>query len=750
MTVDRTTAGGPLGGVRVLEVTSCIAGQTAGMLLADLGADVLRVATVGAPAIGSPDHPGWLCRNRGKRLARSGSVEEFRRHGSRLVGRADILLTDLGPGELGLWGLTSDDVSTLSPGCVHAWMPALTAGGVYRDLPHDELLLEALSGMAAYHPAHEERPVASVVPLLECLHGILGAVHATIELVGRERTGRVRPVNVGGLRAAALAMHLLQIQGVGGPIVYSGNKSVDGNAHYRLYQAADGEWVFLAALGDVLFIEALTVLDRLDVLARPDVAGDFGNLLRSEVSREVGQELEKTFATRTAADWVDRFAAADVPVARLGDPAAWLTSDAVAHACPPLRYDHLAVGPLLMPGVPIGLSAAPAPAPPPPTPRSVLDLTELVESWEGAPGRRTPRAGPSGDRRDRPLAGCRVIELATFVAAPVIGSLLSGAGADVIKVEPPSGDPYRSYLAAFASLNHGKRLTTIDVRDADGRDELMRLASSGDVLIDNLRPASLERLGLTADVVERAAPGLVRASVTAFGQTGPWVNGPGFDPIVQAMSGLAAVQGGEDRPVATSSPAHDMATGSLGALGVAAALFERERGGRAQRVWVSLTATSTVLQTGELTSYPGRARPPTGGRDHPGPSPCHRYYRASDGWIAVRATDEPARRAFAEAVGLTGHQLDDRALTDRCAAAIRSRAVGDWLERLADLGVPACRVVERGEFDDPLLMQAGYFELIDTDGSVACASPLPSRIDAHPHRTIPVDSLWLESVYRSS
>jgi crotonobetainyl-CoA:carnitine CoA-transferase CaiB-like acyl-CoA transferase len=700
---------GPLDGVRVLEVASSTAGQIAGMLFADLGAHVVAVDPSEPPPIGSLAHPGWLFRNRGKHAVRRLPGPEFRDRAKGPLRRADIVLTDLAPQEQGIWGLDSANVKAEHPSCVHTWMPALSPGGTYRDLPHDELLLDAVSGLAAFHPAHEDRPVASVVPMLEYVHGVLGAFHSSVELVGRERTSQTRPVVVGGLRAAALVLHLMQIEGVDGLVVYSGNKDLAGNAHYRLYQTADDEWVFLAALGDVLFIEALDALDRLDLLARPDVGGDFSNLLRPEVSRAVGHELEATFRTRSAAEWIARFSAADVPLARVGAQADWLASEAVTYACAPLRFSDPTIGAVVMPGAPIELSGG---SPAPRFPLPVADLTEASAAWRMDDAGPTRRLEPT---RNAPLAGCAVVELATFVAGPVIGSLLAGAGADVVKIESPSGDPYRSYLAAFATLNRGKRHMTIDVSSSAGRDELLHLASSSDVLIDNLRPSSLERRGLTPSVIDRAAPRLIRASVTAFGQSGPWLNSPGFDPILQAMSGLAAVQGGKERPVTTGSPAHDFATGALGAFGVTAALYERERTREGRRVFVSLAATSTFLQAGELTSYAGRAQARTGGPDYAGPSPRHRFYQATDGWIAVRATDGASRRAFDELVGLTDLECDDRSAVEHCVATFATRTTAEWLDLLTGANVPACRVLERDDFADAFLDQAHYFEVIDTE-----------------------------------
>jgi len=694
----------PLDGVRVLELSSSIAGETAGLLLADLGADVVQVASAPPPVSVPRAFAGWLFRNRGKRLAHAEAGADLRRGAHDLLTRADIVIVDQTPGALQDAGLTISRLLAHAPACVPLWLPPVSATGRFCNLPHDQLLLDALSGFASYVPAQEDRPIASVGTVRPVMHGALGAAHAVIELLGRERTGEVGPVVVSGLRTGALLNHLLMIAGVDGPMVYSGNKGIEGNAHYRFYETADGEWLFLGALGDALFIEALNVLDRLDVLVRPDVAGEFSAMLIPEVTAAVGRELQETFLTRPASEWLERFEAVDVPIAQALRREDWLGSGMVAHACPPLIIDHREVGSLAVPGVPLELSSPSLTAAAPPCASDVVSLAEMAECWND----RAPLAVAVRPRTTPPLAGLKVLESALFVAAPVIGSLLAAAGANVLKIEPPSGDPYRAYGAAWAAVNDGKRITNINLADPAGRTELLDLAAASDVLIDNLRRASLDRLGLTPDVLEAANPALIRASVTAFGQTGPWEARPGFDPILQAVSGLAKAQGGDDRPVGVSSPPHDLTTGVLGTLGIAASLYAREHGAAGRRVFVSLAASSTLLQGEELAAFEGCPTAPVGGWSHPGLSPWHRYVEAADGWLAYRAGSEGERAALLQAL--------DAEVLDGVDALFVTRTVDEWLERLSALGVPAGPVLARGDFEAPWLADARFVREIDAVG----------------------------------
>src|SRR5690606_7439419 len=243
--------------------------------------------------------------------------------------------------------------------------------------------------------------------------------------------------------------------------------------------------------------------------------------------------------------------------------------------------------------------------------------------------------------------------------------------------------------------------------------------------------------------LHRENPGLVHCSVTAYGQDGSSADAPGFDPVFQSLSGMAAAQGGDGEPVISAMPAHDTCTGVLGALGVLAALYARGEDGRGTHVAVSLAATSTYLQSAEFTVYSGRPEPIRGGPDFRGPGAGHRYHRCSDGWIAVAAANPELIAALHLALGLPDSHEHS---TARIEQALRGRTVEEALSLLADRGVPACRVVEpEGCLDDPFLADNGFAHLVtdpqfgrlrvvagyarwgDADGRAASASFAPGQ-----------------------
>jgi len=310
-------------------------------------------------------------------------------------------------------------------------------------------------------------------------------------------------------------------------------------------------------------------------------------------------------------------------------------------------------------------------------------------------------AGPA----DLPLAGIRVLDMSTFMAAPFASTLLADFGADVVKVEPAGGDPYRVYSASYTAVNQRKRAAALDLRKPAERGMLLRLAAGADVLIDNLRANSMSRLGLGDGVLAAAYPRLVRCSVSAYGRSGQFADLPGFDPVMQARSGMMLAQGGAGDPVASVAPVHDVATAALAALGILAALFVRTRTGLGQHVTTSLAGSSVFLQSGELTTFAGRPAAQAGGVDFPGPSAVRRYYQASDGWLAVAATTASHVAGVLSAVGHPEWgALDDATLAGRLGGVLAERPVNAWVTELARREVPACPVLPRsGELADPFL-----------------------------------------------
>ncbi|MCW2932713.1 MAG: L-carnitine dehydratase/bile acid-inducible protein, partial [Actinomycetia bacterium] len=339
---------GPFGDVRVLEASRGQAARMAGMLLADLGADVVRILPDGPdgpdrPAGQAPPTPQDLAWDRGKRFAASDQL-------SALAPAADVLLSDA-PWEEGT-GLARAPGLAGRPGLIRVWMPPHAATGQFAALPDDPVLRSALGGFAANHPSLLGRPVASVVPTFTAVHAAMGASAAAAALLRTRAGARGDTIVVSGLHAMAACLCSMAITGLDVAEVYSTGNRIPGAPNFRAYQAADGRWLYLAALSPELFIRALDVLDRVDVMLLPGVDGEFTNILVPQTGTPVGSELEKTFATRTCAEWLADFTAAGIPVAPVATRAEWLAG---SYHDGLVTLDHPALGPVTMPAIPVRL-----------------------------------------------------------------------------------------------------------------------------------------------------------------------------------------------------------------------------------------------------------------------------------------------------------------------------------------------------------------------------------------------------------
>ena len=191
------------------------------------------------------------------------------------------------------------------------------------------------------------------------------------------------------------------------------------------------------------------------------------------------------------------------------------------------------------------------------------------------------------------LQGVRVIELGTMITAPLAGMMLADLGAEVIKVEPPTGDPFRSfrggqYSPHFVAYNRGKRSIKLDLRQDAGRDALLKLIARADILLENYRAGVMTRLGLGPDVLASTNPKLIHCSITGFGPDGPYSERPAYDMVGLALSGIASLLLDPEKPQTSGPTIPDNATGLFACSGILGALYERTRTGRGRRVEINM------------------------------------------------------------------------------------------------------------------------------------------------------------------
>ena len=244
----------------------------------------------------------------------------------------------------------------------------------------------------------------------------------------------------------------------------------------------------------------------------------------------------------------------------------------------------------------------------------------------------------------RPLKGVKVIDFSHAWAGPTCTMLLGDAGADTIKVEPTTGDFYRTAMdgAVFINVNRNKRSIALDLKTNEGRRIALKLLERADVLVENFVPGVMDRLGLGYQTISKMNPRMIYCSISGFGQEGPYHKRPSFDPVAQAMSGIMLATGEPDRPpVRILPPMIDYSAGIHAAYGIVIALLNREQTGKGERIDISLMDIGIVQMGAFVTHYTMTGElPERMGSAHKAWAP-YQAFEASDGWVLIAvASDE--------------------------------------------------------------------------------------------------------------
>ncbi len=334
-----------------------------------------------------------------------------------------------------------------------------------------------------------------------------------------------------------------------------------------------------------------------------------------------------------------------------------------------------------------------------------------------------------------PLENVRVLDLSRALSGPFCTMILGDLGADVIKVEPlPDGEmmrawgPFHEGIGVFyLSINRNKRSLAIDFRSEQGVHLLRTLATRVDVLVDNFKPGTMRAMGLDYASLREANPRLVHASITGFGDEGPYGTWPGFDQIAQGMSGLMSISGFADgEPTRVGVPIGDLVAGMWTATGITAAIAQRHVTGEGQKVDTSLLASlvgmlcvqgQRYLSLGEV---PGRA-----GNDHPVIFP-YGTFTASDGllnlaaategmWATLcRVLDLEALRDHPDFADNSARSSNRERLREKLNARLRTRPALEWTRELIDAGIPAGPIYTLDQvFNDPHVLHNGFAESIE-------------------------------------
>lgn len=325
-----------------------------------------------------------------------------------------------------------------------------------------------------------------------------------------------------------------------------------------------------------------------------------------------------------------------------------------------------------------------------------------------------------------PLAGIRVVDMTTMLSGPWSAMILADQGADVIKVEVPgNGDHVRSLgnqragmSAMFLNINRNKRSLTVDVKQPEGRDIVRRLASTADVFLQNFRPGVVNRLGVGEADIRAVAPKIVYCSISGFGDEGPWVGKPVYDPVIQAVSGLTTIQAGSDteRPRLIRTVLPDKLAAVMVAQNVSAALVARERQGIGQHLRISML--DSVLYFLWASDMGAQTYPDKTVSNQEAASFIDLIYETADGHMTVAVMSNKEWAGLTKALGKSDWFSDPRFATpsardkhvnerlEMTQAVLRTRPTAEWMALLEAHDVPCAPALKRSEVIDHPQVQA--------------------------------------------
>ncbi|MEU6700550.1 CoA transferase [Pseudonocardia sp. NPDC046786] len=696
----------PLTGVRVLDLGHHVAGPLTALLLADQGADVVRVTRPGS----GPADP-FL--DRGKRRIELDLKTPHGRDTARaLAAVADVLVENFRPGVTDRLGLGPEQLRAANPGLVYCAIPGFGSADPRAGVPGWEGVIAAATGNCRPRAGNAppgrdpERPTYTAIPVASNFAAFCSAVAIVAALTGRHRTGLGDRLEI--------SLYAAMFEAVGGSGAYPVATGLPPERAISTlgsgcYRSADGRYVQFNPIGATnrflrWFLDAAGVGHWIaeGLADRARGAADPGPLR---------ERLTGLFASRPAAEWEDLAAAAGVPLSMVRTTAEWMASPQAVADRQAVTVTDPVRGALTVPGAAVVLDGTPDPTGRA-APAGTADPDEVLAGW-GRPADRevaavTPAAPGSG--ADAPYAGLRVLDLTQILAGPSAGRVLAEFGADVTKINVP-----QRRIGAHGVVNRGKRTVLLDITSEAGEQVLWHLIERSDVLTHNLPAPTARRYGLSHDHLAARRPELVHVSVSCYGGSGPWAGRRGYETQGQAATGLAERTGGTHGP-AVLGPYNvlDYGTGMLAAFAVALGAHRRITTGRGGAGHVSLTRTGIYHQARYATSDAPGDEPR--GPEALGTGPAHRFHRAADRWLFVAAG--PGREdRVAELLG-TG--------PGGWAAAFAGRPATDWVRLLDEVGVAAHEVIGLAELmTDPRATGQGLAitQVSDEVGEVVLPGP---------------------------
>ncbi len=732
----------PLDGITVIEFAGHLGSAYAAMLLAEYGARAIRIEPRrGDPVRGTPH---FHVLNRSKQalfLDLDSPTDLSKAH--ELLKLADVVVSGFTPARTRALGLDHDSIRHTNPCAVLLQMPPLGSRGPYAELPLEDDLVRAWSGVFATQISRSGNPVVTAFPAPSYEAGLLGAAAATAGLITRDNGAGCEPAEV-SLLSAALALQsgdflrnpqLLSTQP--GPADPLGPYAV-----IYLYKGSDGQYLMVDCTSARFCRRLAAAIGRPGLFDDPRFKEAPWQVPRAHI-QELKDELQQAFLARTRDEWV-HILQSQVPVAPVLTRDRFLEDPQVRHLGMRREIDDPTLGPTLQMGLPINLSATPGEiaGPAPAVNTSNPSLPALLAEARNRKNTSRAAARP-GSGGKGPLAGVTVIDFSSYIAGSFGPMLLAHMGAEVIKIEGPDGDSLR-HVTGFRGWNQNKHGLGLDLKSPQGLEIVYDLVRKADVFVENFRPGRTRALGIDYERLSAINPRLIYMSVTGFGSSGPDYDRPGLDPLAQAVSGTMAAHSGTGyngngdspkHPIYMTLPISDYGAATLSALGCILALRARQLTGQGQHCETTLIQAVMALQAGEFVFYPGRPNLENGAPESRGPAALHRVYQCQDGkWLYISVSDAASWEALRSRIprhsAMSFEQARDEGPDGDLAHSLAAYCAGHPSEALFQAllasGIPVSPVPHmRQMFENPQVIANELLVVVDDPelGAVEQAAP---------------------------
>jgi crotonobetainyl-CoA:carnitine CoA-transferase CaiB-like acyl-CoA transferase len=722
---------GPLdGSVRILDVSErSPTAAIAGMVLADLGAEVIRVEPPGGdPVRALAGSRVWL---RGQKSVTIGLDQVRNGQWDALLDSADVVIDTAQPWTEKPHGLL-DRISG-DPTLVRAILTAYPrtvaelASSTGADYPVCGELLEAQYGLHNFQqgvrpdgPTFLGWPHATYGAAWLLQIGILGA------LLERARTGTGQAVTTSLLDGIAILSNARWVGGekLGPPLLTSSHITTRHNnlrIVVGLFECADGTWIQVHTGPRGAFDRLLKVVGREDLIEDAGLHV-LGIAMEPAVAEGLWNHLDRIFKSKPARYWCETLAAADVccmPALKPGE-ALWLKQMEVNGLASVLPDGQRQLGKLAkFERTPLELRLdVPAPG----ADNDRLSLGRLRSDRDGSNGGGAGAAQSLSGKRVGPLDGLLVLDFGAYMAGPFANRLFADLGARVIKVEEYGGDPMRGpQLGIFIGVQRGKQSLAVDLKTEEGRAIIHQLVRKADVVHHNMRAGAMERLGIGWQQLRELNPRLIFCHSSGYGNDGEWSRLPTFEPLHSAITGMLSRTGGEGNPPDHYLSHMDYGCGLTSTVMVLAALIERERSGLGQYLEVPQTGAG-LLAMSDVYGQQGRTSESFPlDPEQRGHAPTNALYRTADGWIVIACYSSREWNGLRLALAIDASEWSDfptarnqrlgaSAVARVIEAALAGLSMAGAIRRLRAEGVP-CTVPAPFEpadiINDPTLRSRG-------------------------------------------